>query len=247
MPGRSVIRFFITSTQQAGYSQGQVEELASWLDCSPVFVRPLPVDQPGLVLCNGPPMLHAPDHKPQPWHPGMAHRRLKLPHDGLLRAIDAVPGESVLDCTLGMGHDTLILLNAGLSVLAADRCAALLFYTLDGLTRYAPGLSRRLRVCRADYRALLRRLPHASVDYVYMDPMFPRGYNRRSATWSFMRAVTPGGERINSEILQSALLVARKRVLLKLAPNEPPPHIAGFPEPREAGSNRVKFAVWDKP
>ena len=98
-------------------------------------------------------------HGPQaPWHPGMAHR-LKLPR-GLLRALEGAPGESVLDCTFGMGHDTLILLNAGLNVLAVDRCAALLF-SLDGLTRYAPGHRRQLTIsgrttvnCSRRYRGI---------------------------------------------------------------------------------------------
>jgi hypothetical protein len=153
------------------------------------------------------------------------------------------PRETVLDATLGMGHDTLVLAQAQAYVLGLDTAAPLLFFTLDGIRRFAPALSRRVAVRRAEHGRWLREAPSRSVDHVYLDPMFPQDIGSEAHTWSILRAFATR-LRPTASILRDAYRVARRTVVMKLAPSEPPPWVPGLPEPRVEGSKRVHFGVW---
>lgn len=237
--------FCIAASKRTGVTDAELKTIAGWLDATAHLTRPLPTDAPLLVFNVGEVRLFAPGRKPTAWHPGMAHRRLKLGDDALPRVLGLRPGETVVDATLGMGHDALLLAAAGGDVIGLEREAALLFFTLQGLYGFRPVLARRIRGVRADHTAWLAAAADRSVDHVYFDPMFPRASGGESVTWSTLRAVATPGARLPEPLLREALRVARGRVALKLAPGEPPPMAEGLPAARVEGSKRLHFAVWD--
>ncbi|MEZ4435986.1 MAG: class I SAM-dependent methyltransferase [bacterium] len=237
--------FAIAASARAGLDRAALEEIARWLGATAHHGRPLPADRPVLVFNANEVRLFAPGRKPAAWHPGMAHRRLHLDRDPLAAAIDLRPGETVVDATLGLGHDALLLAAAGAEVLAIEREAPLLYFTLGGLAAYRPDLARRIRAVRAEHAEWLAAAPAAAVDHVYFDPMFPRARAGDSVTWGTLRAVAEPGARLPAPLLREALRVARRTVSLKLAPGERPPVADDVPPARVEGSKRVHFAVWD--
>lgn len=235
-------RFFFATSRRARVRDAELGRLAAWLDADPHRGRPLPRDRPGLVLDGRGLCLHAPGRKAQLWHPGLAHRRLQLPVDPLVRALDLRPGDRVLDCTLGFGHDALLLAAAGAEVLALEVFAPLLAFTLAGLSTYHPA-GRRVHARRADHAAFLAAAPDAAFDHVYLDPMFPPHEAGVSNTWSALRTFALG-PRLPEAVLLDALRVARRTVAVKLAPSEPPPVLPRGPAATLEGSKRVHYAVW---
>ncbi len=237
-----VPRFFFATSRRARVRDAELGRMAAWLCADPHRGRPLPRDRPGLVLDGRGLCLHAAGRKPQLWHPGLAHRRLQLPLDPLVRVLDLRPGERVLDCTLGFGHDALVLAAAGADVLALEVFAPLLAFTLSGLSAYHPA-GRRVHARRADHAAFLAAAPADTFDHVYLDPMFPPAEAGISNTWSALRTFAVG-PRLPRAVLLDALRVARRTVVVKLAPTEPPPALPGRPAATVEGSKRVHYAVW---
>lgn len=238
----SAPRFFFATSRRARVRDAHLGPMAAWLDADPHRGRPLPPDRPGLVLDGRGLCLHAPGRKAQLWHPGLAHRRLQLAVDPLVRVLDLRPGERVLDGTLGFGHDALVLAAAGADVLALEIFAPLLAFTLAGLSTYHPA-GRRVHARRADHAAYLAAAPDDAFDHVYLDPMFPPAEAGVSNTWSALRTFALG-PRLPAPVLRDALRVARRTVVVKLAPSEPPPALPGAPGATVEGSKRVHYGVW---
>ncbi len=235
-------RFFFATSRRARVPEARVPALAAWLDADPILDRPLPRDRPGLVLDGRGLCLYTPGQKPHLWHPGMAHRRLRLAVDPLVRLLDLRRGESALDCTLGLGHDALVLATAGARVLALETFAPMLAFTLTGLAAHSLA-GRRVHARRVDHAAWLAAAPDRSFDHVYLDPMFPPDQGGPSTTWSMLRTFAVG-PRLTDAVLRDALRVARRTVVLKLAPDEPAPDLPGAPPLTVEGSNRVHYGVW---
>lgn len=237
--------FYVAASRKSGLSPAELAEIGRWLDARPHMRRPWPVDAPGLVFNANAVRLFAPGRKPAAWHPGMAHWRLRRGTDALPEALGVEPGAVVVDGTLGMGHDALLLAAAGAQVVGLERRPALIYYTLCGIYGYRRDLSRGIAAVRADHADWLAAAADDSVDHVYLDPMFPADRAGSSVTWTTLRTVARPGPRVSLEVLRDAVRVARRTVGMKLAPGEPPPAGPGLPPARIDGSKRLHFAVWD--
>ena len=144
-----------------------------------------------------------------------------------------------------MGHDTLVMSNAGLQVTAVEQCAPLIVFTNQGIHRYRPSLLKRIQMRCANFKQVLRNACNEQYDAVYMDPMFDNNaQNLKGFTWSMMRQLGLSGERYSPDDIRNAFRVARSKVVLYLSPLERPPLIEGLPPPTLEGSRRVKFARW---
>jgi 16S rRNA (guanine1516-N2)-methyltransferase len=155
------------------------------------------------------------------FHGGMAHlRRLRLAAgepDTFVRMAELRKGDSVLDCTLGLGQDALVAsLAVGPEgrVVGVEKGLALYAIVSEGMKTYELGPdSGRVEVVHADAHEYLRTLPARAFDVVYFDPMFSRptksqpGFDvlRRFADH---RPLTP-------EALQEGRRVARRWVVVK--------------------------------
>ncbi len=164
------------------------------------------------------------------FHPGMAKLRineiLNGKTDQMIKALDLKPGDSVLDCTLGLGSDAILIsyMNEAGEITGIEQSPVISLIVSEGLSTYrediSPGLERamrRIKVVCADYNDFLKVQPDNSVDIIYFDPMF-RVPKTKSCAIAAMRPLTNNSP-LTRETLQEALCVARRRVVVKEARN----------------------------
>ncbi|MEZ4464584.1 MAG: class I SAM-dependent methyltransferase [bacterium] len=236
---------FLATSRKSGLDATALRTLAAWLGVRAIDERPLPADEAGLVLTAEGVRLHVPGGGAGWWPAGLtAQRTARGLADPIVRAVAPRPGLRVLDATLGLGHDALVLARHGVHLDCLEHEAALLFYTAEGLRRHDPRASCALTFRRADHRAWLSSLGDGAVDVVCLDPMFPDPQAPRSATLGLLRQ-TALRDAVTPATLREASRVARERVVLRLAPGAEPPALAGRTGPIVA-SQRVRVAVWDR-
>lgn len=160
------------------------------------------------------------------FHPGLAVLRIneirRGKNDQMAAAMDLKPGQRVLDCTLGLGHDAIV---AGyvtgekgqvVGLESSPVIAALVRHGMqayDRAGRIVKDVMRRIEVRRADHREVLEKLPADSFDVVYFDPMFSHPLVKSSG----INALRPLADYrpLTPEAIESALRVAKRRVVAK--------------------------------
>lgn len=178
-----------------------------------------------VVLANGARLVR-PDHPLIEYHPSMGYVRVKRiikgDSDPMIEAAGMQRGDSVLDCTAGLGSDSLVFaVKAGSegSVTALENSVDLAVLLKEGLAHYETSLEevnqamRRIKVKHGHHLEILREMPDKSVDIVYFDPMF-REPLMDSAAINPLRDFA-NGEALQLESVQEAIRVARKSVVLK--------------------------------
>lgn len=162
------------------------------------------------------------------FHPGMAKLRIKEIANGktdqMIKALDLRPGDSFLDCTLGLGSDAIVasFVSNGGEITGLESSPVICLLVSEGLSLY-PGedaddkelirAMRRIRVICAGHGGYLASRPDNSVDVVYFDPMFRAPGKKSCAINSFrpLANISP----LTPDALREALRVARRRVVLK--------------------------------
>lgn len=160
------------------------------------------------------------------FHPNSAMYRLKRiakgEADPLMEAAAIEPGDSFLDCTLGLGSDAIVAAHAvGVSgrVEGVEADAVIAFLTEKGLCSFPTDYGvlkeamERVEVIHSEAVAFLATCPDGSRDIVYMDPMFTVPVEE-SSNFGQLREIGVQ-DRLTDEWVQEALRVARKRVVLK--------------------------------
>ncbi|MHB8158382.1 MAG: class I SAM-dependent methyltransferase, partial [Desulfocucumaceae bacterium] len=159
------------------------------------------------------------------FHPGMAKLRIKEINNGktdqMIKALDLRPGDSVLDCTLGLGSDAIVMAfrNQGGEVTGLEHSPVVSLIVKEGLSTYSDGdtdlekAMRSIKVLCADYNNYLKNQPESSVDIIYFDPMF-RTPGKKSCSLEAMRPLTDNTP-ISPHSIEEALRVARRRVVVK--------------------------------
>jgi 16S rRNA (guanine1516-N2)-methyltransferase len=121
------------------------------------------------------------------FHPGMAKVRLHNVRSGrgepLLAAMDVRPTDKVLDCTLGLAGDALVVASAlgneG-SVEGLEVVLPIYLVVADGLARYGAtagpfsSAARRIGPRWAEASAFLADCAPGDYDVIYLDPFFER-------------------------------------------------------------------------
>lgn len=119
------------------------------------------------------------------FHPNTAMFRAKRfirgEQEPMLRAAGLSEGDTFLDCTLGLGSDTIIASMAvgktG-SVIGIEKNHLVSVLVRTGLQSWETGIEelqaamRRIQVKNGDCFEYIKQLPDNSVDVVYFDPMF---------------------------------------------------------------------------
>ena len=160
------------------------------------------------------------------FHPNSAAFRLKRVARGeeepLLTACALENGDTFLDCTLGIGADSLLAAykvgQEGKVVgLEADRNVA--FIVKTGMQTYdtselpLTACMRNIEVVHATAVDFLKTQPNDSFDVVYMDPMFEETIEEST---NFEALRTAGSHiTLSKEWVEEAKRVAKKRVVLK--------------------------------
>lgn len=141
----------------------------------------------------------------------------------LARAVGIKPGKrpSILDATAGLGNDSFLLATLGCRVCMVERSPLLAALLQDGMKRAASDqelheiIATKLILLQGDARMVLETLEEKP-DTIYMDPMYP--HRRKSALnrqeMRLIRSIV-GADEDAAELLELALLQARKRVVVK--------------------------------
>lgn len=160
------------------------------------------------------------------FHPGLARLRIKAlkygKTDQMIKAMSLKSGESVLDCTLGLGSDAIVAsFVAGVEGRVAGVESSPVIFSLvsRGLSNYIEEdedialAMRRVEVIHANHKEYLAQLLPSSFDVVYFDPMF-RFSRRHSPAMNAMRVLALPNP-LDRETIHLALQVAARRVILK--------------------------------
>ena len=156
----------------------------------------------------------------------MGHRRRYGGGGGQLvaKAVGIKKGftPSVVDATAGLGRDSFILAQLGCHVQMIERSPVVAALLRDGMTRGqcdsdVATIIERLSLTIADAKQwLLALAENERPDVVYVDPMHPER-TKAAEVKKEMRLFRElvGVDSDDAELLQSALAVARKRVVVK--------------------------------
>ena len=168
------------------------------------------------------------------FHLSMAEMRIKKLQKGecdhMISAMNLLPGQTVLDCTLGMGTDAIVANyiagNHG-QVIGLETSAIICLVTAWGLQHFInptvqPEILAALRsitVQQTDYSSYLKSIPDHSFDIVYFDPMF-RHPVANSVNLKPLRELANKAP-LSTEIIAEACRVAAQRVVIKEANGSP--------------------------
>ncbi|WP_138493454.1 class I SAM-dependent methyltransferase [Paenibacillus pinistramenti] len=183
-------------------------------------------DSDVLVVLENRIRLAGASERPMEFHPSMSYVRakrvLKGEKDLMLEAAGVVPGDVIVDCTAGLGADSMMFAvgtgPAG-SVIAMESSFPLYMLLKEGLRTYRAKIAeftealQRIEVRHTDHLTGLKSLPDKSVDIVYFDPMF-REPTMESSSLSPLRAYA-NDEPLSLAAIEEARRVARKTVVLK--------------------------------
>ena len=160
------------------------------------------------------------DHCYAPGMGALRARRLVVgelvTRDPFLAAAGLLPGDQVLDCTLGLGADSLVAAEAvggAGCVVALESSPALAAWVAEGLRRVALPAARRIEVRCAEHGPALAELPDRSFDVVLFDPMF-RHARAQARTFDAVRRLADHRP-LEPAALERARRVARRFVVVK--------------------------------
>ena len=139
-----------------------------------------------------------------------------------MEALDLQPGQSVLDCTLGLGTDALVcsyvvgelgqVVGLEINPLMAALVARGLQYYQTPEEKLKAAL-RRIQVIKADYSDFISNAPEGSFDAVYFDPMFRQPLDSSSGI-SPLRSLADHRP-VEPWAIARARQVAKRRVVMK--------------------------------
>ncbi len=155
------------------------------------------------------------------WHPNTAILKLKENNGGpLIKALDLKRGDHVLDCTLGLGADALLIANAiGESgkVIALEANPYIAYLTERGISTsddyIIKRLATRISIVNCNYQNYLKNNAQKNIDVIYFDPMFKQANNAACGISPLRKLAikTP----LTPETISLALAVAKRRVVIK--------------------------------
>lgn len=152
------------------------------------------------------------------FHPDTAMLRIKAKRDPLLELLGNV-SLTILDTTMGLASDSIVMSYAGHRVLALESQSLIHFLVTRGLRTLDTGIilvnraMRRIDTVCMNSLEYLQAAPNQSVDVIYCDPMFSEVISE-SANLSGIKPLanyTP----ISEEFVCQAKRVARKKIILK--------------------------------
>ncbi|GGJ28720.1 class I SAM-dependent methyltransferase [Paenibacillus hunanensis] len=208
---------------------------------------------PVMVLVENEVRLVQPGEKAMFFHPSMAFvrakRLLKGEEDVMVSTAMLKPGDQILDCTAGLGADSLVFALAtgptG-SVTSLESSLPLSMLLTEGLRSHKTGLlpfdeaMKRIEVVNQNHLSYLSQLPDKSMDIVYFDPMFREAVHE-SAAIAPLRGFA-NDHALHPDAIAHAIRVARKAVLLKEKWDSPEYERLGFKRIRRKKS-KIEYGV----
>ena len=136
-----------------------------------------------------------------------------------MRAVDAKPGVRVLDCTAGLGRDSLVLAAYGCEVDMIERSGPVAALLRDALARAqngsVAGIVSRMHLIEADAIGYLQQLEDIP-DAIYLDPMFPprTKHAKVKGEMQMLQRFIGTDEDIQS-LISAAMATGSARIILK--------------------------------
>jgi hypothetical protein len=160
------------------------------------------------------------------FHPNSAMFRIKRlmkgDNDPLIEAAKLKPGMSILDCSLGLGSDSIVAsFIAGDSgiVTGIEARAELSFIVKNGLQSWDSGFEkinqamRKIKVVEGYSLDFLKEMDDNAYDCVYFDPMFDESILESDGIRGLSHFAVY--ESLTKETVEQAIRVAKQRVILK--------------------------------
>jgi hypothetical protein len=160
------------------------------------------------------------------FHPGLAKLRINEVKNGktdqMIQALSLEAGDTLLDCTLGLGTDAIVasyVAGTRGRVTGLESSALIANIVGRGLKTYQfeeediAIAMQRIEVVHSNHKDYLAYLPSRSYDVVYFDPMF-RLPRKKSPGMDAIRAIANPNP-IDRETVTLALRACRRRVVIK--------------------------------
>lgn len=152
------------------------------------------------------------------FHPDTAVLRIKAPHDALVSLLGKSP-KSILDTTMGLASDSLVMAAAGNKVTALESQEVIFQVVSRGLTSYQTDnqqlekAMRSIKAIKSDSLSFLQSQTDNSFDIIYADPMFSETIKESEN----LHAIKPlaNGSHLTWEWIEEAKRVAREKIIIK--------------------------------
>lgn len=163
--------------------------------------------------------------KPFFFHPGLSVVRIKRlirgDNDIMIETCQLKPGDSFLDCTLGLAADAIVAsyaVGAEGKVVGVESQSMIACLVSEGLQAVEefPELdqaAKQIEVWQGHHEDFLASLPDRSFDVVYFDPMFRAGIAESPSLQQLRNYANPLP--LSVESIEHAKRVARRRVVVK--------------------------------
>jgi 16S rRNA (guanine1516-N2)-methyltransferase len=188
------------------------------------------------------------------FHPSMGKCRISAYRkegqaDSLIKACDLNRGDSFLDCTLGMGADSVVAsyFSETGKITGLESQAVVAQVISWGMKLYGgnmPWLNQainRVEVINIDHQTYLRQQEDQSYDLVYFDPMFTRPLLRSQPISSLRKLANHNS--LDQISVQEACRVARKRVVFKTLQSSEEIERLGFRKLVGSKNNPIAYGV----
>lgn len=152
------------------------------------------------------------------FHPDTAILRIKSGRDPLLELLGPNK-QTVLDCTMGLASDSIVLASAGHQVTALESSLLIHFMVSRGLKEFDSGneavnqAMRSIQTIWTDSLTYLKELADKSVDVIYFDPMFSQEITESDNLDGLKPFANYSA--LSEEILVEAKRVARRKIIIK--------------------------------
>ena len=158
------------------------------------------------------------------FHPSLAHVRIKNLREGrgdrMIDAMKLKSGMSVLDCTLGLGADSIVAsFVSQTQVVGIESSPAIALIVEHGFQNFSdesPAIiesMRRIKVINANHKQYLKTLKPKSFDVIYFDPMFRHPITKSQSIGTFRSFANP--DPLDLETIELAKSIARDRIIMK--------------------------------
>ncbi|HFI0091520.1 TPA: class I SAM-dependent methyltransferase [Streptococcus suis] len=152
------------------------------------------------------------------FHPDTAMLRIKSGRGPLLELVGE-GRQTILDCTMGLASDSIVLASAGHQLTALESSQLIHFIVSKGLKEFDSGKEvinqamRSIQTIWTDSLTYLKEQIDKSVDVIYFDPMFSEEI-KESQNLSGLSGLADRS-RLTEEIVSEAKRVARKKLIIK--------------------------------
>ncbi|MEN6349246.1 MAG: class I SAM-dependent methyltransferase [Syntrophomonas sp.] len=188
------------------------------------------------------------------FHPSMAKNRIASFRkfgtvDPLIKACDLKENDSFLDCTLGLGADSIVAsyFSRGGRVVGLESSFIIAWVVKWGMKLYCSQMDwlntaiKGIEVVAADHSSYLKELDDNSFDIVYFDPMFRQPLLKSQAI-APLRLMADHRE-LRKESIIEACRVARKKVVVKEMVSSPEFERLGLRLAPHSPHNKIAFGV----